>query len=152
MADRWIDAMTERMVAVLADHGYTEQQCRAIAHVMQRVPEVGPLDGLATRDRLQLDLLDMQGLDPASAVVIARAYQGLDLDRLMLSPPATADLLETNLVSLYRWRRSNVFPAAIEQGAASSTRTIAYWLADVLDEVARERYRDIGKGRRRFAE
>lgn len=146
----WIEAMTERLREVLEPLGYSWAQCTALARVMNDVPETGQMDGMDVRERLMLDLLGGQSLDPATCVTLAKSYQRIDWSQLMVSSSQVETLMETNRMSLLRWRRSGEFPAAVEHAGEGFTRSVMYWLSDVLEEVARERYKEIRQGKKRF--
>lgn len=149
--ESWIEQTTASLRMHLP--GYTEEQCRELAELLYGVPDHPVVGTMGSLEQVLYALLRQQGLDEASAAVIARATQMVDWSRIFIGSRAVFGLLDVTPSDLLKYRRAGTLVPAIEHRTEAKIETLAYSLADILMVVAMDRVtgeRAVGKRRFRW--
>ena len=128
----WIRTEAKHLCSVLAEANFEPEECERLATLMHDMQVDAPTGDFKPEQLIMNELLLMQGLDPATAGVVARVLPRLDWGKLELASRLSAEMLETSRVTLLRNRRGGRIPAKMIHAAGNRAEAVTYWLARLL--------------------
>ena len=131
--EHWIETESEKIIEAFGYTGLDRDEARQLAALMYDMdPDAPDMMGMRPEERIQQELLTLQGVDPGVASIMARGLDRLDWPKLVTSSRYASTYLGTSGVTLYRNRQTGRVPAMVEVPAEHKTDVVAYWIARLL--------------------
>ena len=133
--EQWIRTESGHIQSAFAYTGIAQEEAERLAALMYDIDaDEKTVTGLTPEERILQELLMIQGIDPATATLLARVMPRLDWSKLVTSSTRAAEYLGTTATTLYRNRLKGRVPAHVEVRAAEGERadTVTYSIARLL--------------------
>lgn len=142
----WTARTAELLTRELGPLGFTPEECGRLADYLHGLDVWN-----TTPDDVLRELLLIQGVGPVNAGRLVHDLPSLDWNKIMVGGGTARDLLESNSVSLLRFRQRGKLVPPVEQAPHGGlARLVTYWLHDLLYNIAYSRHIPVGQGHERF--
>ena len=130
--ERWVRQEADALAPILEPLGYTADECLRLSMLLYDMDVDGPAGGLSPEQQVLRELIAMQGIDGATATILAQTMIRLDWARIEIASRVACELLGVSRNSLIENMMSDRVPAWNVLMAGDKQDTITFGLARIL--------------------
>lgn len=130
--ERWVRQEVDALAPILEPLGYTADECLRLAMLLYDMDVDGPAGGLSPEQQILRELVAMQGIDGATATILAQTMPRLDWGRIEIASRVACELLGVSRNSLLENMLADRVPAWNVLMSGDRQDAITFGLARIL--------------------